>query len=220
MDKTMRTSLIIGGVLAGVALLLSFKNKVSLKKYLDPKVEDPQLHKNFNFDIIPDGKGNYRAAQLTENELAYVIKKYGIKRIIRMNGDGSDSKHRSSYPETSRLVEKNVCKQKGCEYHFINAHSGYVRGKGYTKSASDVIKVLNQGNTLIHCAHGADRTGGMVGAYLKNTGVMTNNEQLWAYTTKYNGWESMIKRKTFYGSGYDKYADSFYPIDELKRNHP
>ena len=56
MDKTMRTSLIIGGVLAGVALLLSFKNKVSLKKYLDPKVEDPQLHKNFNFDIIPDGK--------------------------------------------------------------------------------------------------------------------------------------------------------------------
>ena len=49
---------------------------------------------------------------------------------------------------------------------------------------------------------------------------MTNNEQLWAYTTKYNGWESMIKRKTFYGSGYDKYADSFYPIDELKRNHP
>ena len=214
MDKTMRTSLIIGGVLAGIALLLSFRNKISQKKYLDPKVEDPQLYKNRNFDIIPDGKNNYRAAQLTEEQLAYVIKKYGIKRIIRMNGDGSDSKG------TPRIKEQNICKQNGCEYHFINAHSGYVRGKGYTKSANDVIQVMSKGNTLIHCAHGADRTGGMVGAYLKNTGVMTNNEQLWSYTTKYNGWENMIKRKKFYGSGYDKYADSFYPIDELKRRHP
>jgi hypothetical protein len=29
----------------------------------------------------------------------------------------------------------------------------------------------------------------------------------------------MIKRGTYFGSGYDKYADGFYPIDELKAKY-
>lgn len=220
MDKGMRISLIIGVSLAGIALIMSFRNKGLFKSYLDPKVADPEIHKKFNFDIIPDGKGNYRAGQLTSNELEYIIKKYGIKRIVRLNGDGNDSKKRSSYPETPRSIEKSICEKNGCEYNFVNAHSGYVRGKGYIQSAKAASDILSKGNTLIHCAHGADRTGGLVGAYLKNNGYMTDNDQLWAYTTKYNGWMSMIRRNTFYGSGFDKYADTFYPIDELRRKYP
>jgi len=42
---------------------------------------------------------------------------------------------------------------------------------------------------------------------------------LWSYTTKYNGWKRMIERKTFFGSGFDKYADCFYPIDKLKEKY-
>lgn len=217
MDKGMRISLIIGASLAGIALLMSLKKGLS---HLDPKVSDPKLNKDFNFDIIPDGKGNYRSAQLTANELAYVIKKYGIKRIIRLNGEGSDSKHRSSYTETPRSSEQSICSQNGCEYNYVDSHSGYVKGQGYTQSIKKVSDILKKGNTLIHCAHGADRTGGMVGAYLKNAGYMTNKEQLWAYTTKYNGWMDMIRRKVFYGSGFDKYADGFYPIDELRKAYP
>ena len=220
---TLRNGLIVGGILALTAFVLSRKSQgqpIFQKKYLDPKVADPTLYKNFNLDIIPDGKGNYRSAQLTENELAYVIKKYGIKRIIRMNGDGSDSKHRTSYPETSRATEQRICEANGCEYYYIYAGSGYVPGKGYTTSIEKTSSVLDKGNTLIHCAHGQDRTGGMVGAYLKNRGYMTDKDQLWTYTTSRNGWMDMIRRKTFYGSGFDKYADGFYPITELKRKYP
>ena len=46
---------------------------------------------------------------------------------------------------------------------------------------------------------------------------MTDPVQLWKYTTKYNGWQKKVDRKKFYGTGYDKYADGFYPLDELKK---
>jgi hypothetical protein len=223
MDKQIRNAFIIGGVLALVGLVLYLKKakggQALNKKSLDPKVEDPELHKNFKLDLIPDGKGNYRSAQLTATQLPYVIKKYGIKRIIRMNGDGRDSQHRSSYPETPRSVEEGICRANGCEFKYVYSASGYKKGQGFTKSIDEISKILDQGNTLIHCAHGADRTGGMVGAYLKNRRYMTDKDQLWEYTTKYNGWKNMIKRGTYFGSGYDKYADGFYPIDELKAKY-
>jgi protein tyrosine/serine phosphatase len=184
---------------------------------LDPKIEDPKLNKDFKLNLIPDGKNNYRSAQILEKDLEYVIKKYGIKNIIRMNADGVDSRHKSSYPETKMATEKQICEKNGCKYHFINSHQGYQYNKGYVGSLNKIIPILNQGNTLIHCAHGADRTGGMVGGYLKNMGYMTDIDKLWDYTTQYNSWNYMISRGKFFGSGYDKYADAFYPIDLLKK---
>ena len=56
----------------------------------------------------------------------------------------------------------------------------------------------------------------MVGAYLKNKGYITNKEELWKYTTQYNSWQKMVDNNKFFDSGYDKYADGFYPISELK----
>lgn len=224
MDKAIRNGLIVGGVLALVGLLLSFKNKgkgkLGSKKNLDPTVEDPQISKEYNFHLIPDQKGNYRSAQIPANVLPYVIKKYGIKRIIRLNGDGQDARHRKSHPETPRSVEQKICIDNGCQFEYIYGGQGYKRGQGYTTSLQKVSAILDQGNTLIHCAHGADRTGGLVGGYLKTRRHITDLDQLWAYTTKYNGWMSMIRKGTFYGSGFDKYADTFYPIDELKKKYP
>lgn len=188
------------------------------KNYLKPEENDPNLSKKFNFHLIPDGKGNYRSAQFTENELPYIIKKYNIKHIIRLNGDGLDSKHSSSLPQTPRSRENAICNANGCEYHFIDSHSGFKEGQGYATSIDKVSAILDKGNTLIHCAHGADRTGGMVGGYLKKRGYMTNLDELWKYTTQYNGWQSMIKKGTFFGSGYDKYADGIYPRNALKNS--
>jgi hypothetical protein len=101
----------------------------------------------------------------------------------------------------------------------MSSHAGYKRGQGYTKSVENAGAVLDKGNTLIHCAHGADRTGGIVGGYLKTRGYMTNLDELWNYTTQYNGWMRMIRNGKFFGSGYDKYADTFYPIDQLKAKY-
>jgi hypothetical protein len=220
MNKVVKIGLAVGGVLLGIGIYLTVRaNKISQPKFLDPKVSDPDLNKKFNFELIPDGKGNYRSAQFTAEQLPYIIKKYNIKRIIRLNGDGSDSRHRSSYPETSRATEEVICKSNGCEFNYIYGGQGYIKNQGYVTSLNKVKAVLDKGNTLIHCAHGQDRTGGMVGGYLKKGGYMTNIDDLWNYTTNLNGWVNMIRRGTFFGSGFDKYADTFYPIDLLKKKY-
>lgn len=184
-------------------------------KSLDPEIEDKALSEKFNFHLIPDGLNNYRSAQITADELPNVIKKYGIKHFIRMNGDGTDSQHKSSYGQTPKSVEQKICEDNGCMYHFINAHNGYRANQGYLGTLNEALPILAQGNTLVHCAHGADRTGMVVGAHLKSTGKMTDKDQLWSYITQYNGWQRMVDKGTFFGSGYDKYADAFYPINEL-----
>ena len=176
----------------------------------------PEDLKDFKFAKIPGGQNNWRSAQITADILPSVIKKYGIKNIIRMSGD--DEKHRSKHTKTPKDTEKKICEENGCTYHYIDSHSGFKEGKGYTQSIQKTSEVLNKGNTLIHCAHGADRTGGMVGAYLKNNGYMTNKDELWKYTTQYNNWQDKLDKNNFFGTGYDKYADGFYPRSELKNS--
>lgn len=202
--------------MAGIGALIASRKKVFDIRCLNPQEADPELSKKFNFHLIPDGKCNYRSAQFTTKELPEIIKKYKIKRIVRLNGDGNDSKHKATYPETPIVAEKSICEANGCTFTFYSSHQGYVPGKGYTDSIKVVSDNLKQGNTLIHCAHGADRTGGMVGAYLLNQGIMRNKDAVWDYTTQYNGWKRMISNGKFFGSGYDRYAEGFYPLDLLK----
>ena len=196
----------------GIAVMLDkFK-----KRSKDPEVEDSELSKTFNIHLIPDGLNNYRSAQITLDKYPYFIKKYGIKNVVRMNGDGADSNHTSSLPRTSRAEEEEMCQQNGCKFYYVNAHEGYQKGKGYVETLSKILPILKKGNTLVHCTHGADRTGYVVASHLKSVGKMTNKDDLWKYTTQYNRWQQMMNNDTFYGSGYDKYADAFYPIEELK----
>jgi hypothetical protein len=201
--------------LLGPESLEKLKSQLGLEDK-DLEVEVPQdLKTKYNFHSIPDGKNNFRSAQIEGSVLPAVIKKFGIKNIIRLNGDGVDAKHRSSHEPLSVSDEKKICESLGCKFHKISSHEGYKEGEGYVGSLRKIIPILSEGNTLIHCAHGADRTGGLVGGYLKKTGKMTDLDDLWNYTTKYNGWKRMIDSGRFFGSGYDKYADTFYPMDKM-----
>ena len=211
LGKGILISTIIAAVIVTYVLASKPKGTKQSSKSIDPQTADPELYKKEKFRLLPDGLNNYRSAQMSAKDLAYVIKKYGIKHIIRMNGDGRDA------AGTSISTERQVCKDNGCELHFIDAHSGYVPGKGYTKSIANAQAILRKGNTLIHCAAGMDRTGYQVAAWLKDQGIMTDKEQLWNYTTQFNGWNDMLRKGKFYGSGYDKYADGFYPLAELKK---
>lgn len=210
----------LGLVLVGVgaAYLFSKASSIGLGKNKDPEKEDSQLSEMFNIHLIPDGKNNYRSGQITLDKYPDFIKKYGIKNIVRMNGNGNDSKHKSSYPETSIEDERKMCEDLGCKFYNINAHEGYQKGKGYVGSLNKILPIIEKGNTLIHCTHGADRTGYIVAAYLQKNNIIKDKDKLWAYTTQYNGWQNMLNKGTFFGSGYDKYADAFYPIDELKNS--
>lgn len=168
-------------------------------------VGDSVLKNEFNFHLIPDGKNNYRSAQIPvtlkgKDYYAEVIKKYGIKTIIRFNGDGNDSRHTSNHPMTSIKEEKEMAESLGVNFYKLSS----------TKDQEKVNALLSQGNVLIHCAHGADRTGGNVGGYLMKIGF-GDTEKIWNYTTKYNGWNRMVmgSPSSFSSGGYLKQAEKF-----------
>lgn len=168
-------------------------------------INDNTLKNEFNFHLIPDGKNNYRSAQIPvtikgKDYLGEVLDKYKIKTIIRFNGDGGDSKHFSTHPETSIEKEKELADSRGVKFYKLSS----------TKDQDRVNSLLSQGNVLIHCAHGADRTGGNVGGYLYSIGY-GDTENIWKYTTKYNGWNRMVKNnpKGFESGGYLRQAKKF-----------
>ena len=200
-------------IVSGLLVSRLFAQK---KTALNPETEDPALSRAYNIHLIPDGLANYRSGQIPKTKLADFIRKYNIKQIIRFNGDGVDSRKRTSDPTTSIAEEKKICEENGCKFFQLSSHKGYKPGQGYTTSRDQVTEILKKGNTLIHCLHGSDRTGGMVGGYLKMTGKMTDPAQLWNYTTQYNGWRRMIKSRRFFNSGYDKYAETFITKDKIK----
>lgn len=180
------------------------ENKEKLAQKFVGDVNDKTLENEFNFHSIPDGKNNYRSAQIPvemggKDYLGSVLDKYGIKTVIRFNGDGNDGRHRSSHPSTSIDEEKKLVESKGLTFHKLSS----------TRDQDKVNSLLSNGNVLIHCAHGADRTGGNVGGYLHSLGKSTN--EIWDYTTQYNGWEKMIKNNPdkFVSGGYLKQAQKF-----------
>jgi hypothetical protein len=178
----------------------------------DPEKLDPALSKEFNVHLIPDNLNvkspNYRSAQMPSRELEDFIKKYGIKRIIRLNGDGEDGRHNKKHPILSIAQEKNIAQKLGVEFNKLSS----------TKDQNKVDQILSQGNTLIHCAHGADRTGGNVGGYLYKTRVnpsLDSTDEIWNYTTKYNGWNRMVNNNPsgFESGGYLRQAQKFGVTD-------
>ena len=176
-----------------------------IEKGADPTKIDPKISKEFNFYIIPDGKGtNYRSAQFPIKHMKNMYIKYGIKRVIRFNHDGGDSKHGILNKGVSVAEEKKLCEEIGIEFFKLSS----------TKDQQKVNDLLAKGNTLVHCAHGADRTGGNVGGYFYSSKVnpaLTTTEAIWQYTTQYNGWNRMAKNrpKSFESGGYLKQAQKF-----------
>ena len=183
-----------------------FNNKrVEMAQKYIGDVTDTTLTNEFNFHTIPLGRNNYRSAQISvtlngKDYLGQVIDKYGIKTIIRFNGDGGDSRHKSTHPYTSIDDERKVAESKGVNFHKLSS----------TRDQQKVNSLLSQGNVLIHCAHGADRTGGNVGGWLYSNGWGDTNK-IWNYTTQYNGWNRMVRNSPikFASGGYLKQAQKF-----------
>jgi len=179
-----------------------------------------------NFAEIPGGQGNFRSEQPTEREFALIFELYPeIKRVIRMNGnkdrgDGGPTKSR----------EEKIVTDSGREYIYVSAHKPRIGGganyeDGYSESREVAVNILLQGDTLIHCTHGADRTGYAVASYIQDK-LGWSTEKLWEYTTgpspegligpakgiggSFNRWSRIMCN----GNGYQYYLASFYPIEE------
>ena len=174
--------------------LLDFQSFSVLESYLGVDIE-----KEFNFHKIPDNKNNYRCAQLPIDLCPIVWKDHGIDKVIRLNWDGEDGKHHENQTPVSISDERDAAINLGIDFYKLSSDD--------LADQEKINSLLSSGNCLVHCAHGADRTGGAVGGYLfkkKPNSSFSDTEQIWKYSNQYNGWNKMVQ------SDPDKFDDKCY----------
>lgn len=147
------------------------------------------------FRWIPDGLANARCSQPTLLQLEKMLRSGAFQRVIRLNGSGTKDSGGVSHAEESAL-----CQRYGVEFIFLNAHKGYTDGKGFTQSGEEAHGLLQLGNNLIHCQHGYDRTGALVGYHLRKRGMSP------AKIMAHNEWANYGQQKP--GVGYEKYRET------------
>ena len=186
----------------------SQKTNINTKKN-EREVENVKVNKKLprKFELIPGGAGNYRTGQPSLGQLKYILQDEfpEIQRVVRMNA--------SKEVSVSVQKEKELVEGLGKEFIWINAHKGYRPNEGYVDSMAVVIPLLMEGNTLIHCTAGKDRTGFMVARYLKDIGYDSwSDEDLYQYTVSFNSWER--KKYICNKTDYRKYMEGFYTIND------
>jgi hypothetical protein len=168
---------------------LNRSSVIPVEKGSDPKKLDPEVSEKYNFHLIQDNKQtNYRSAQFPLEIMKQIYPKYSITNVVRLNGEDIDGRHLKSDQSVSIADERKVCREIGCNFYDLSPKT----------DQDQVNEILSKGNTLIHCAHGADRTGGNVASYLytkKPNPKLTTTEELWKYTTQYNDWNSLAIKK-------------------------
>jgi len=164
-----------------------------------------------NFHKIPDGENNFRSAAPSAEQMLFLLENNNIKNIISFD-DGNGGDEMSDKEEKKFIKCYNKSNGTNIKWNHISAHQEFIPKRGYVGTLNDVLPLEN--NTLIHCTHGADRTGYVVAKHLEETGSWTK-EELWDYTVKYNGWEGkggyICKGDNY---GYIKYLEGFYPHSE------
>lgn len=136
---------------------------------------------------------DYRSNEPTDLELESFLRKHeDVTTVIRLNGEGSDS------DGLSIKKEKEICKQFGVKFIYSPMQ------KDYSKWARSLMTVMLKEKVLIHCHHGYDRTGFIVGYKMIKYHNYSFNQ-----VRKMNGWDK-----------YDTYSKKFYPVlRELDRNY-
>lgn len=159
------------------------------------------------FKSVPGGNNIYRSNQPNLKQLKEFLLTHDVQTVIRMNNEEGTG---VSIESERRLVES-----MGKNFLWVNAHLGYKKGMGYTESIDLIYPILENGEVLVHCTAGKDRTGYIIGYYLLNTLKWTKNE-VWDYTIQHNDWEKFISEGR---GGYIKYMEAFYPYEEWIKNY-
>ena len=167
-----------------------------------------------NFDEIPDGKNNFRSAAPSAEQMLYILQNNpDIKKIISFD-DGRDDEEMTNVEEKKFIECYNDKYGTTIKWVRVDAEKGLKSGKGYVGTLNEVLPSLDDGNNLIHCTHGADRTGYVVAKHLKDVKGWSN-EKLWDYTVEYNSWEG---KSGYICEGtnvkYLNYLEGFYPLSE------
>lgn len=139
--------------------------------------------------IQTDSAINYRSAQPTLEELGSMIQQLDIEVVIRLNGDEGG---------ITVAEEKAFCERHKIQFVRLNAHLTE-NGPGYDASGKVASTFLKNGNVLIHCQHGHDRVGALVGYFLKTNGISRSE------IIAHNQWQNYLEKK---GNDYKPYYDT------------
>ena len=183
-------------------------------KPFDDLIADSKNRKGggLNFDKIPDGKNNFRSAAPSAEQMLYILQNNpNIENIISFD-HGKGGVLMKNKEEKKFIECYNESNGTNIKWTKIDAHNNFQKGKGYVGTLDEVLPLDD--NTLIHCTHGADRTGYVVAKHLKDLGKIGTNEDLWKYTVEYNSWEGKNGYICKGNKGYIKYLEGFYPHEE------
>ena len=210
------------------------KKKVTKKEKID-KGDDAEIIsseivpgapcKGLQLAQIPNAPNSWRSGQPTAEELVWIIETYNIKHIVRMNGDSDNDKSARCGGTLTTKQEEQISKDYGVKWYgntkdssggtFYSSHGKGKPGKGRNipgGSVPPIVDLIGEGNVLVHCRNGADRTGQMIGAFLSDNGWGTP-EQIWGYAIDFNSWGGKggaVCRGSNWG--YIKYMESFLPL--------
>lgn len=119
-------------------------------------VKDRVIPKRFG--VVKEGQ-IYRSAQLSSSLVKRTLVKYNIGVIVSLSGDSSD--------DVDTNAEKQVAAKLGIE-RLVFPLSGNGTGdiNNYAKAIAAICEAQKKRKpVLVHCAAGAQRTGGVIAAY-------------------------------------------------------
>lgn len=106
---------------------------------------------------------NMRSAKITSKaQLRYLKNHFGIVRVINLALDstyGQDCAQKEKNPKA--LCERYWARELGLEYIYQPLTNRGPDDQGWQRIKASMQK----GNALIHCTHGADRTGAVIGRF-------------------------------------------------------
>ncbi len=145
-----------------------------------------------NFHEIDPGKF-YRSAQLSKDEFAETVKKYGIRTVVNLRG--------SQPGEWWFDDEKDVLGQMGVKLENIGFSTEQMQTKEDWARYAEILKTAER-PILVHCRSGADRTSEASAVYVMGYMGKTKAEALDQLSIKYLHVSLFIPAKNVFIENY------------------
>lgn len=132
------------------------------------------------------GTNNYRSAKIHSFEqLRFVQQKYGIKTVVNL---AMDSMAEQKDQARGCGGTRNPCEPKWARELGLDYRTAYLGNKPPEEADWEMIQdLLSQGNTLVHCTHGVDRTGAVVGKWQHIVNDDLSEKEVLDYTYSFGG---------------------------------
>lgn len=164
------------------------QRKLNIRLPETARVYNKQVDTNFKSTIprIKQVGTNFKSAQPDKDQLFQTLKKDQIEVVVRLNADSD---------KLSIEQEAEICNDRNVRFYYFNIETDP------QAAYRQIRNFLRDGNALVHCRHGYDRAGVIMGLWMKESGA-TDQEVI-----AFNQWENYLQNK---GKPYRKYWDAVF----------